>query len=550
MNTFNHFLRQASFLALLAVTATSCQKGDLTTNYNVAGKTAVGISPSLFLNHATFGMYKGGGVIESSVSLTGQGSGGEVSEEPWSLLSHYNQFYLSNFSYYQGINTYNWSNSGTHYGDMLKYVILMENQAASQNPLAASSNIYAGLGKFLRAYSFIWLSERVGDIAMSQAGSPDNLRPAYDTQKDVFKNSLALLDSANIIIGNLIAKNGNGGAIVDAAGDIFGLTYLQWQKIVNTYQLRVLISLSKRADDNADLNIKTRFAAIVNDPVKYPILSGNSDNMVFKFNSVNTYPVATSSYSGNGNIGKTYLDLTTASADPRTFKVATPAPAQITAGKTVSDFTAYVGADPNLGLGQLLNNSNAGVYSFANFNYYNKSNTTGGTVEPFILIGYPEMCFNIAEAINRGWVTGGDAATWYNKGIDASLATYNLTQGATLTVGDKGGSALGTVTVDIATFKANVAYMGGSDGLRQILEQKYVAFFQNSGWEAFYNWRRTGIPAFIQGGSGIGTANGNLPRRWQYPLNEQNENSDNWTKAIQSQFGGTDDVSKDTWLTK
>jgi len=543
MNTILR-LRQAATLMVLVTVAVSCQKGDLTSNTNVAGKDAVGISPSLFLNHATFAMYKGGGVLESVA--------GNVPEEPWGVLSHYNQYYLSNFSYYQGINTYNWSNSATQYDAILKYIILMEKQAASQNPLAASSNVYAGLGKFFRAYSFIWLAQRVGDIPMSQAGSADILHPTYDTQKDVYKNSLALLDSANIIIGNLIAKNANGGTLVDAAGDIYGLTYLQWQKLVNTYRLRVLISLSKRADDNADLNIKAQFAAIVGDPVKYPVMTANSDNMVFKYNSVNAYPVATSPYTGNANIGTTYLELTTAKSDPRTFKVATPAPAQITAGKTVSDFTAYVGADPNLGLGQLLSNSNAGVYSFANFNYYNKTNSTGTIVEPFILIGYSELCFNIAEGISRGWAPGGDvaAATWYGKGIDASMATYGLTQGQTLTIGDKGGVALGTVTVDIAAFKLNVAYLGGTDGLRQILEQKYVALFQNSGWEPFYNWRRTGIPAFAQGGSGIGTANGNLPRRWQYPLNEQNENSANWKAAVQSQFSGTDDITKDTWLTK
>jgi len=545
MNTFNHFLRQVSFVAVLAVVGASCQKGDLTTNFNVAGKAAVGISPSLFLNHATFAMYKGGGVLET-VS-------GNLPEEPWGVLSHYNQYYLSNYSYYQGINTYNWSNSATHYDDMLKYVLLMESQAASQNPLAANSNIYAGLGKFLRAYSFVWLSTRVGDIPMSQSGSADHTQPVFDTQKDVFKNSLVLLDSANIIIGNLIAKNGNGGTVVDPAGDIFGLTYLQWQKVVNAFRLRVLISMSKRADDNADLNIKAQFAAILATPGTYPLFTGNSDNMVFKYNSVNTYPAVVSApYTGNANIGKTYLDLLTANKDPRTFKVATPAPGQISGGKQVGDFTAYVGADPNLGLGQLLANSNNNLYSFASFNYYNKTNIIGAMVEPFVLIGYPEMCFNIAEGINRGWAPGGDAAaaTWYNKGIDASLTTYGLTDGATITVGDKGGNALGTVIVNMPAFKTNVAYKNGTDGLQQILEQKYIAFFQNSGWEPFYNWRRTGVPAFIQGGSGIGTSNGNLPRRWQYPLNEQNENSANWKTAVQSQFGGTDDIAKDTWLTK
>ncbi|MEJ0102964.1 MAG: hypothetical protein WDO19_10560 [Bacteroidota bacterium] len=65
-----------------------------------------------------------------------------------------------------------------------------------------------------------------------------------------------MLDTANTILGGLPAAN-------TVAGDIFGLTNLQWRKVVNTYKLRVLISLSKRADDNADLNIKSQFAAML-----------------------------------------------------------------------------------------------------------------------------------------------------------------------------------------------------------------------------------------------------------------------------------------------
>ena len=39
----------------------------------------------------------------------------------------------------------------------------------------------------------------------------------------------------------------------------------------------------------------------------------------------------------------------------------------------------------------------------------------------------------------------------------------------------------------------------GTTGLTQILTQKYLAFFQHSGLEAFYNQRRTGVPTFLVG---------------------------------------------------
>jgi hypothetical protein len=97
----------------------------------------------------------------------------------------------------------------------------------------------------------------------------------------------------------------------------------------------------------------------------------------------------------------------------------------------------------------------------------------------------------------------------------------------------------------------NVVYAGNNNaGLAQILQQKYVAFWQNSGWEAYYNWRRTGIPAFSQGGAGIGTPTNAIPLRWQYPTDESTYNTTNWQNAVTSQYGGTDAVTGTMWLIK
>ncbi|KAI9449145.1 hypothetical protein F5148DRAFT_1291784 [Russula earlei] len=536
------------------VVATSCQKGDLLSNPNAAGETSI-ISPGLLVNHVTYDIYNGGGVMDSRP--------GAVSESPWDQEFIWSQYFVSNYPYYRGNNFYNWSRTSTAY-DILRYAVKIEDQVAKQYPTTPSNKVvYSALAKFFRAYAFIWYTQRVGDIPMTEAGNPNNLTPKFDTQKQVYINSLNLLDSANIILGNLIATyptgigSVKGSAILDA-GDIYGLTNLQWQKLINTYRLRVLISLSKRAGDNADMNIKQQFATIINNPATYPIMTGNTDNMVFKYNaSYNAYPIflrGNNPYNNYANISKTYLNLTTANRDPRTFVVATPAPAQLTAGKTVGDFTAYVGADINTDISTLFNTGSTPAtsqYSYANYlRYY--SDKGGANCEPDVVIGYPEMCFNIAEAINLGWVTG-SSATWYTNGINASLSIYGLTQGQTFTVADVAGKTLGTVTIDINTFLSNVAYAGdNATGLNQILTQKYIALFNNSGWESFYNWRRTGVPTFSQGGAGIGVpANNNLiPRRWQYPLDEFDYNGANCTAAIQSQYGGVDDLSKDTWLTK
>ncbi|WP_221393705.1 SusD/RagB family nutrient-binding outer membrane lipoprotein [Dyadobacter sp. NIV53] len=529
------YIIKLTAVALLIAGADSCKQSDLNVNPNIAGESST-VPSSLILNRLTWGLYQGGGVVDLAANA--------VFEGPWDQVMRWNQFTVSNNSYYRGQNIYSFSNTATAY-DVLKYVEKMEMQSATQ--FGTDQNIYAALGKFFRAYSFIWLTQRVGDIPMSEAGNTEILEPVYDTQKDVYKNSLQLLDDANTVLKSVITT-ANANTVVE--GDIYGLTYKKWQKVINSYKLRVLISLSKRAADNTDLNIQQQFAAIINDPVSYPVFESNADNLEFKYNaSYNPYPHGPNdAYNTFENIGNTYLDITTANLDPRTFITSTPAPAQITAGKTVSDFAAYTGADISAySQAQLTNDMNAGKYSFVNFKRYFAS--LAGS-ENYIIAGYPELCFNVAEAINRGWLTG-DAASWYNKGIDASLGFYGLTDGQTYTVGDKGGVTIGSVVINIAAFKAKATYKGNNaDGLKQILEQKYVAFFQNSQWEAFYNWRRTGIPAFKEGGSGIGTPTSKIPRRWLYPVDEKNENTAKYNAAISSQYGGKDEITAEMWLLK
>ncbi|TDX00828.1 SusD/RagB family nutrient-binding outer membrane lipoprotein [Dinghuibacter silviterrae] len=532
-------------LALACAGLSGCQKGDLLSNPNVAS-TATTVPPSLILNRITNELYNGGGVMD--------GVNGNASEIPFSQVQRWNQFFVSNFAYYWGNNSYNWSNTATMYS-VLKYTELMEQQVAKQ--YGSTTTYYSALAKFFRAYNFIWYTQRVGDIPMSEAGDANNTTPKYDLQHDVYKNCLALLDTANTLMASVVTP-ANQNNTMDATGDIYGLTYLQWQKVINTYKLRVLISLSKRAADNADLNITQQFAAIVTNPTKYPIMTSNADNMTYKYNAAyNKYPISPNytPYNFFEDVCNTYLNITTADQDPRTFIAASPAPAQFYGQhKALGDFTAYVGADIDLSEGDINNNSVAGQYSYTNYaRYY--SDPTGATEEPYILVGYPELCFNIAEAANRGWLSGVSGLTWYNNGIAASLAMYKLADGVQIPEADSAGNSLGSVTANVTAFLANpnVVYAGdNAAGLKQILTQKYVAFWQNSGWEAFYNWRRTGVPTFGQGGPGIGTtSSGNLiPLRWQYPLDEANYNSTNYQSAIQSQYGGTDDITKPMWLIK
>ena len=531
-------LYYSAWLALLVWGLGACKSFDeLLPNPNVAGADKP-VPPSLILPRIEFDIYNGGGVTDRR--------SGSVQEGPWEQVMRWNQFIVSNNLYYGGKNAYDWTSTASMY-DVLKNVNQMDNQAAKS--LGTTNTAYAAIAKFFEAYTLVWQTERVGDTPAAQAGAGlANLTPGFDAQKQVYARSLALLDTANTIMNSLVGVKDNTAII---SGDIYyGNNISKWQKLINTYKLRVLISLSKRADDTPDLTIKQQFATIVGNPTQYPVMTSHADDLLFTFNSgYNSYPhYPTDGNNNYQNVGSTYLQLTTATKDPRTFVAATPAPAQLKAGKTPTDFTAYVGSDISLPVGDLFNNATAGQYSYVNFQRY-YSSVVGP--EPYIIVGYPEMNFNIAEGLNRGWATGASAAEYYGKGINASLSFYGLSDGQSYPVGDLTGKPLGTVKIDITGFLAGVAYKGNNtDGLAQILNQKYVAFWQNSGWQAFYNWRRTGYPkTFVSTGPGI-NASGVVPRRWQYPVDEQTYNTSNYKSALQTQFGGTDNLNTDLWALK
>lgn len=482
-----------------------------------------------------------------------------INQRPWGLDHRAGQFSLVNYNYY-GNNEYNWSGATLYY-TTLKNVIRMEEEAIRAG--AKELNPYSALGKFFRAFLFYEMTMRVGDLPLKEAlKGTEVLQPKYDTQKDIFIQIFKWLEESNADITQLINAKDNS-----LLGDFyFNNDLKKWQKVVNTFRLRVLISLSKKEGEST-LNIKQDFAKVISNKSFYPLMNDMSDNLQFVYvNPFNKYPINPDNFGFDAtryNMSSTYLGLLTSIKDPRTFAVADPAGSKLKAGILPSDHAAFVGANPAEDLADMsskagVNNGPGfvpGVYSFYGRSRYYRTYTA----EPTILIGYIEMNFNIAEAINRGWITG-DAEEWYKKGILASLSFYGIKEGLNTFYYLKAGGRV-TESGDYIPYTVNFAfndyynqpsvkYTGNnSTGLNQILIQKYLAFFQNSGLEAYYNYRRTGVPGFAQGGPGTGNS-GKIPKRFQYPGTERTTNAANLTDALQRQFGGNDDVNAEMWILK
>ncbi|WP_025763330.1 SusD/RagB family nutrient-binding outer membrane lipoprotein [Dyadobacter tibetensis] len=392
-------------------------------------------------------------------------------------------------------------------------------------------NSYLALGKFFRAYYFFDLALTFGDVPYSQAllaEVQDTYVPApYDSQKAVFLGVLKELEEANTLLkseNNIIA------------GDIIYKGSIQkWQKLINSFRLKVLLSLSSKESD-ADLKIKSAFAQIVNSE---PIIESAADDgqLVFLDQQGNRYPEFNSSSFGSGMyMDSTFIRRLQDREDPRLFIYSTQTKLASEAGKALTDFTAYEGGDPAAPYAQVNIKATAGKTSKVNDRYHKDP-----TTEPRVLLGYSELQFILAEAVVRGWITG-DANTYYNKGVKASFKfyeTYSKGVMPSYVTEAKADQYLARPINDLSQA------LTAEQKIERIAMQRYLRSFFQSGWTAYYNTLRTGYPDYRRP---AGVA---LPFRWIYPQNEYNVNSENVASAIKAQFGeGKDLISQKTWMFK
>ena len=481
---------------------------------------------------------------------------------PFGQEERNDQYTCSNYNYYDD-NAY-WDGVFHSQFASLNYTTLtnvLNMQSSAATAANSNTNPYDAMAKFFKAYFFVKMTMAVGDLPMTDAlQGASNFTPKYDTQKDIFIQCLKWLDSANTEMGQIIAS----GQTYEFSGDSYYADFVgsaaamvQWQKAFNAFHLRVLVELSNQASD-PDLGVASQFAAIIGNPGTYPLMTSWQDGTQFQYNSqYNYYPNNNTVYGTQTlryNMAAAYTDSLSSFNDLRVMMVAEPARGL---GFADTDYRSYKGANSGLPLSTMtlgVTSNSTNLYSLIGRHRYYE--TLVG--EPTFIIGYPEMCFNIAEGIARGWASG-SAATWYQTGIFSDFDFYGVKDGANTVFLQRPSGALGedityNVHFNYAAYMAQplVAFAGNNArGVAQILEQKYISMFRNSGLEGYYQWRRTGVPGFLQGPAQSGYGNGGtVPLRFQYPQDEVGANSANYNAAVQSQYAGKDDINEAMWLLK
>jgi hypothetical protein len=219
---------------------------------------------------------------------------------------------------------------------------------------------------------------------------------------------------------------------------------------------------------------------------------------------------------------KTFVDRLKTLEDQRLFVFADKKPSASDAPD--NDFNAYGGLLGSAPFDENSAQAVAGNASRIDPRYYSDP-----VNEPSLLIGYSELQFILAEAASRNWISG-SVEEYYKNGIRASFDFYKLD--------------------GVEEYLSNPGVpLDPSNQIKSISEQKHIAMFMNTGWQIFYEQRRTGFPEFDVSGGGV-LNGGRIPKRWMYPDNEATNNPQNLQEAISRQYPEGDNVNGEMWLIK
>lgn len=420
---------------------------------------------------------------------------------------------------------------------------------------AAKPNLYA-MCRVMKVYLFARMTDIYGDIPYTDAGKAyidGTIRPKYDTQEFIYNDFLKELTEAGAsftsnteILNKDLFYNGN---------------IALWKKFTNSLKLRLALRLAKRNPEKAKAAIQEAVAA--------GVFTSNSDICMTRHEDVestgtdirgNGTSVAVTRQSQYPLLCQTLFDQLKSTSDPRfnsivrVYRAGVPASRIDITEQIKASANGLVGTpaskfiyDDRLPFGPYLTpvtiNVNGANVSIGN----NEQRTQFGNFlirfnAPFFHITYAEVEFLLADAILRfpGITISGTAAEHYAKGVSAAMKQLALFPGGPV-----------ITDAEINTFLTANPLSAGNE-LKLINNQLWINYIMN-GPEAFANWRRTGFPALVPSIRAESTAT-SIPRRFEYPLSEKEQNTANVGQAIsnikEGLYPGTDNWENRVWWDK
>jgi len=413
---------------------------------------------------------------------------------------------------------------------------------------ATKSNLNA-MCQIMKVYLFARLTDIYGDIPYSEAGMgyiSKNIHPKFDKQEDIYNDFFNELKTAYQqldVTKDPVSKD------LFYAGNITA-----WKKFANSLRLRLAMRLIKRDPARAEAEA----LAAYNDGVftsNADVCKLEHENTTRSYEDIRGNAVSASINSGAGArlpaLCNTFLDVLYNMNDPRLSRIARYYLDDEYDAQARVDFTDQ--AVPVLGYKGIQPTSYVwdDWVTPADYTIPNVGTVTASSYEQkaqlasflirndatFLHLTYAEVEFLLAEAAFRfGGNFGGTPNDHFKKGLEAACGQLSLFPGAPV-----------IPATEVMAFVNGNTLIPGRE-LEMIGTQLWVNFLLN-GPEAYSSWRRTGYPNLVPAfKSGYSTSN-TIPRRFEYPLLEKEQNGANVNAAIQA-MGGTDTWNGRVWWDK
>ena len=377
----------------------------------------------------------------------------------------------SHFNYRYG-NFY--SNVGVPLSDIPKLIAKMS--SADQ-----AARVYENsIASIYKAYYAFYVSDINGSIPYTQAFQArygGTLTPSYDSQAMLFDTLDAQIKKA---VTTLETVQPVTQLLYGTYDPFYGGAALQWAKAGNALRLKIAMRLMKR-DANKLKSIATDVLADANQ------MSAVADSWVLSVGS--SFADAGGNFSPNGFLAsQPIVNFMLSKADPRLRIYYRKNGKGQYVGSPTSPDTAKLPAYQALYAAKDTPFSPLQHRLFTpNFNE-NDGFGVGNGDGFYPVLTYAEYCFIRAELGARA-ITGDAAATWYAKGVTASINFYD-----DRAIKAKVSAYTPVSAAEITAYLAmpGIAY-DPTKGIEQIACQAYLDFYRQPS-EAWAWWKRTGFP--------------------------------------------------------
>lgn len=428
------------------------------------------------------------------------------------------------FAYYNALDKHNDSSWGRIYGYVYPSFFLIENSTEKKGAIYAMAQI-------ARVYGMQLLASLQGPIPYTQMKAGDT-EAAYDDEPTAWHAMFDELDNAIGILKSAASLGVNQD--LAAVDQFYGGDCAKWLKFANTLKLRMAIRISGKEPDYAQTKAEQAVLAGVLESVSessYDTTNGgineNGYTIISGWPEVRANACLVSYMNGYN--------------DPRRPAYFTP--------QTQTAAGGYIG----------VRSGSAEIPEPTTYSSYSKLFIATNKTLPQPVMFAAEAAFLRAEGALKGWNMGGDAKSFYEKGIKLSFDEVGVS-GADTYLSDAvslpgnyednlvGGHAGNNYTNQSSiTIKWDES-ASPAEKLERVLTQKWIACYPDpmNGWADF---RRTGYPKIFPATKSMNpdctTTRGQ--RRLRFTLSEYNNNKANVETAVGMLSNGKDSNGTDLW---